>query len=108
MSREMGVGTFGKVFKCDDRKHRDSVAIKAVRSIKKYIESAEIEVDVLKDIYTQQKRMGRNCCVKLFSNFRLDGHFFMVFEPLGSSLYDLIKKNDHVGFPLYLVRKIAK
>lgn len=31
----------------------------------------------------------------------------MVYEPLGMSLYDLIKKNDYKRFPLDLVRTVA-
>ncbi len=31
----------------------------------------------------------------------------MVYEPLGLSLYDLVKKNDYKRFPLDLVRAVA-
>lgn len=32
----------------------------------------------------------------------------MVFEPLGLSLYDLVRKNDYKRFPLDLVRSVAR
>ncbi len=31
----------------------------------------------------------------------------MVYEPLGMSLYDLVKKNDYKRFPLDLVRSVS-
>lgn len=32
----------------------------------------------------------------------------MVCEPLGKSLYDYIKENDYVGFPLHIVRDVSR
>lgn len=43
----MNVGTFGQVLECWDRETKEMVAIKVVRSIKKYREAAMIEIDVL-------------------------------------------------------------
>lgn len=40
-------GTFGQVFECWDREAKEMVAIKVVRSIKKYREAAMMEIDVL-------------------------------------------------------------
>ena len=41
------IGTFGRVLECWDRESKEMVAIKVVRSIKKYREAAMIEIDVL-------------------------------------------------------------
>lgn len=41
------VGTFGRVLECWDRENHDLVAIKVVRSIRKYRHAAKIEIDVL-------------------------------------------------------------
>lgn len=73
VKKELGKGTFGKVFGCKDLKHNDSVAIKVVRSIKRYVESAKIESDILHDIYTKQKAKDIDICVKMFSRFHFDG-----------------------------------
>ena len=105
---ELGLGTFGKVFKCKDLKHDDYVAIKVIRKIEKYIESAEIERDILNDIYEEQKRARKSYCVKLYSSFKSDGHFFMVMETLGISLLSLIKLNDYIGLPLSIVKIISQ
>jgi hypothetical protein len=40
------VGTFGRVLECWDRETREYVAIKVVRSIRKYRDAAMIEIDV--------------------------------------------------------------
>jgi len=71
--RELGKGTFGSVFKCHDSKHNDHVALKVIRSISRYIDSAKIEADLLDDIYDKQNAQNLNVCVKMFSHFRFGG-----------------------------------
>jgi serine/threonine protein kinase len=106
--KELGTGTFGKVFECNDRKYNDKVAVKVVRSIKRYVESALIEASVLDAVYSRQKKERKDFCVKMFSHFNFNDHYCLVFETLGISIYDLIKKNDYTGFPLKHVRDIAR
>jgi len=43
-------GTFGQVLECWDRETKEVVAIKIVRSIKKYRDAAMIEIDVLETL----------------------------------------------------------
>ena len=38
----------------------------------------------------------------------LSDHYCLVFETLGISIYDLIKRNDYTGFPLNCVRDLAR
>ena len=45
--KQCGLGTFGKVFLARDHKRDEQVAIKVVRNIRRYIESAKIEADIL-------------------------------------------------------------
>lgn len=71
--KELGKGTFGSVYKCHDSKHNDHVALKVIRSISRYIDSAKIEADLLDDIYDKQNAQGLNVCVKMFSHFRFEG-----------------------------------
>ena len=108
--KELGIGTFGKVLYCNDSKHNDHVAIKVIRKIEKYVESAEIESRILGTIYEQQKTKEKNTrlCVKLYSHFRLNGHYFMVFETLGKSLFDIIKNNNYIGFNLNHTKHISQ
>uniref|UniRef100_A0A7C8Z6W8 Dual-specificity kinase n=1 Tax=Opuntia streptacantha TaxID=393608 RepID=A0A7C8Z6W8_OPUST len=48
--RKIGEGTFGQVLECWDRETKEVVAIKIVRSIKKYRDAAMIEIDVLETL----------------------------------------------------------
>lgn len=42
--------------------------------------------------------------VRYVDSFNHYSNYCLVFKPLGMSLYDLMKKNEYVGYPLYLVR----
>ena len=107
---ESGRGTFGKVLFCEDTLAPPSrprlVAIKVVRSIPRYVESAEIESDILKHVNLADESL-KVPIVRLYSSFRWNGHFCMVMEPLGDSLYDLVKANNYRALPLYCVQSFA-
>lgn len=61
------VGTFGRVLQCWDREMREFVAIKVVRSIRKYRDAAMIEIDILNLIAKNDRGgsryviVGRKC-----------------------------------------------
>ena len=74
IEKEIGLGTFGKVYKCNDRKYNDIVALKVIRGIRKYVDSAKIEARILDHVYERQKQEKVNFCVKLYSHFHLDGN----------------------------------
>ena len=95
---QCGLGTFGKVVRAVDTKYGTDVAIKIIRSIEKYVDSAKIEARILNDVYDKQKKEKFCPCVKMYQTFHLDNHLCLVFEPLGMSLYDFIKKNNYRGF----------
>lgn len=47
VNRLLGEGTYGKVVECIDQRRDRSVAVKIIRSIRKYREAARIEIRVL-------------------------------------------------------------
>ncbi|KAK9079797.1 hypothetical protein SSX86_001470 [Deinandra increscens subsp. villosa] len=100
------VGTFGRVLECWDRETREYVAIKVVRSIRKYRDAALIEVDVLQQLAKNSK--GRSLCVQIRNWFDYRNHICIVFEKLGPSLFDFLKRNKYSPFPLDLVREIGR
>jgi dual-specificity kinase len=51
VNRLLGEGTYGKVVECYDHKRRRLVAVKMIRSIRKYREAAKIEVRVLDHLH---------------------------------------------------------
>ncbi|GMH01545.1 hypothetical protein Nepgr_003384 [Nepenthes gracilis] len=104
--RKIGEGTFGQVLECWDREIRGTVAVKIIRSIKKYRDAAMVEIDVLERLGTHN-RYG-NCCVQIRNWFDYRNHICIVFEMLGPSLFDFLRKNNYRSFPVDLVREIGR
>ena len=114
--REVGVGTFGRVVECLDMKRarlsrRDRqehvVAIKIVRNVKRYYESALIEAEIVEDVNRRGGR-GLSHCAVMYHAFSFAGHYCMVFERLGPSLYDFLKRQKYQPFPLSCCRDFAR
>ncbi|XP_039810193.1 serine/threonine-protein kinase AFC3-like isoform X3 [Panicum virgatum] len=103
---KMGEGTFGRVLECWDRETREYVAIKVVRSIRKYRDAAMIEIDVLNRLAENEKY--RSLCVQIQRWFDYRNHICIVFEKLGPSLYDFLKRNRYQPFPVELVREFGR
>eukprot|EP01138_Halocafeteria_seosinensis_P010159 gb/GECG01010375.1/.p1 GENE.gb/GECG01010375.1/~~gb/GECG01010375.1/.p1 ORF type:complete len:637 (+),score=62.98 gb/GECG01010375.1/:1-1911(+) len=103
---ESGVGTFGRVLHCYDLESDTHVAIKVIRKIQKYIDSAKVEADILRDVNAKDPD-GRSLCIRFYGEFEWRGHLCMVFEALGLSVYEYIKKNDFHPLPLYCVQAFA-
>nr|ABU88852.1 lammer-type protein kinase [Sorghum bicolor] len=102
----MGEGTFGQVLECWDKERKEMVAIKIIRGIKKYRDAAMIEIGMLEQLGKYDE--SRSSCVQIRNWFDYRNHICIVFERLGPSLYDFLKKNNYRSFPIALVREIAK
>ncbi|XP_058099023.1 serine/threonine-protein kinase AFC1-like isoform X3 [Magnolia sinica] len=103
---KMGEGTFGQVLECWDMEKKEAVAIKIVRSINKYREAAMIEIDVLQNLAKHD--IGGTRCVQIRNWFDYRNHICIVFEKLGPSLYDFLRKNSYRSFPIDLVRELGR
>ncbi|KAL8483991.1 hypothetical protein ACS0TY_026619 [Phlomoides rotata] len=103
---KMGEGTFGQVLECLDNERKEIVAIKVVRSIQKYREAAMIEIDVLQKL-ARHDICGTHC-VQIRNWFDYRNHICIVFEKLGPSLYDFLRKNSYRSFPIDLVREFGR
>ena len=70
--------------------------------MKRYNESAKVEVDILSDIMEKGGAMfGVVHLKEYFMHADKDGeHMCLVFETLGKSLYDLVKINKYKGYAL--------
>lgn len=102
-----GVGTFGKVLEADDKHYNRKVAIKIVRRVKRYSESARIEAEILRNVNKKPGR-GQTLCVNLYDQFNYGDHCCLVFEKLGMSIYEVLKSNQYQGFPINTVRAFAR
>ncbi|KAJ8569723.1 hypothetical protein K7X08_006300 [Anisodus acutangulus] len=104
--KKIGEGTFGQVLECWDREPKEFVAIKIIRSIKKYREAAMVEVDMLQLLGRYDR--GGSRCVQLRNWFDYRNHIFLVFEKLGPSLFDFLRKNSYRTFQVDLVCEIGR
>ncbi|KAL9185331.1 hypothetical protein ACHAXT_003108 [Thalassiosira profunda] len=122
--RDVGLGTFGRVVQCEQvrgssgsrrsssrsrEEDNPTVAIKIVRSVPRYHESALIEGDICERVNREQSRQNKDLCAKMRDRFSLpSGHYCLVFECLGCSLYDYLKAHDYAPFPMYCVRDFSR
>jgi serine/threonine protein kinase len=91
----------------NNNNNNNIVAIKIVRNVKRYYESAIIEADIIEDV-NRRGRRGRTHCSILYDTFSFHGHYCMVLESLGPSLYDFLKGQKYQPFPIYCVRDFAE
>jgi len=89
------------------------VALKVVRSAAHYTETAIDEIKLLKKVVeANPDHPGRKHVVSLLDSFEHKGpngvHVCMVFEVLGENLLGLIKRWNHLGIPMPLVKQITK
>ncbi|ERN03909.1 serine/threonine-protein kinase AFC3 [Amborella trichopoda] len=103
---KMGEGTFGRVLECYDLETRALVAIKVIRSTKKYREAALIEIDILHHL--ARNDAGGSHCVQIQNWFDYRNHICIVCERLGPSLFDFLKRNKYRPFPVDLVREFGR
>lgn len=104
---KFGEGTFGRVLECWDRRRKEYVAVKIVRNVDKYRHAAMIELEVLNTLESNDP-LAKRKCVHLKEWFDYRGHVCMVFEKLGPSLYDFLRRNDYQPFPLAVVQCVAR
>mmetsp|Transcript_163230 Transcript_163230/g.301382 ORF Transcript_163230/g.301382 Transcript_163230/m.301382 type:complete len:544 (+) Transcript_163230:106-1737(+) len=108
LTKLLGDGTFGRVVLAHDRKQNLEVAIKIIRDVKRYMENAKIEADILADIRKADPQ-GKSGCAIMYDTFTHESKFYcLVFEPLGVSLYDFLKDNDFRGFWLQDLQSFSR
>lgn len=106
--RLLGDGTFGRVLLANDLLDRRDVALKIIRDVKRYMENAKVEADILSEIHQADPR-GKSRCAVLYDTFtHARQHFCLVFEPLGVSLYDFLKSNDFQGYWMQDIQSFSR
>ncbi|KAI5310032.1 serine/threonine protein kinase, CMGC group [Ascosphaera atra] len=111
--RKLGWGHFSTVWLSRDNQTGSHVALKVVRSAAHYTETAIDEIKLLNKInQAAPEHPGRRHVVSLLDSFEHRGpngvHVCMVFEVLGENLLGLIKRWNHRGIPMPLVKQITK
>ncbi|KAI9683888.1 MAG: serine/threonine protein kinase, CMGC group [Trizodia sp. TS-e1964] len=111
--QKLGWGHFSTVWLSRDEHSGKHVALKVVRSAAHYTETAVDEIKLLnKIVEANPNHPGRKHVVSLLDSFEHKGpngvHVCMVFEVLGENLLGLIKRWNHRGIPMQLVKQITK
>lgn len=130
--QKLGWGHFSTVWLAKDFKHETYVALKIQKSAPHYLEAAYDEVEILqkvarncqnpewlaslKEYYKEEGRTEftrDDCCVvQLLNSFVYKGpygnHFCMVFEIMGATLLEIIKRYNYKGVPMHVCRAISK
>lgn len=106
-----GQGTFGTVLDVYDTKHRERIALKVIRSVKRYLDAAYIEIEILEKLRKADPKK-LSLVVRLYGAFSTKishrKHVCIAFEKLGCSLYEFVKKNRYRGFLIDDVRIISR
>lgn len=110
MQKLLGDGTFGRVLRCGDPRGED-VAVKVIKGIKRYREHAELEAETLTEARKLLEAQGCTKPLRLFcdllGSFAHGDHYCLVFEPLATSLRDVLKSNCSRGLLLDDVREMS-
>ena len=102
--RECGVGTFGRVLSCVKRDTGERCAMKVIRRIQRYSDSALIEAQILREINERKAPY----VVRMLEYFEFQQHVCISFEQLGPSLYDVLKKNEYVPLGEEFVLEVGR
>lgn len=103
----LGQGTFGKVVKAYDNQTNSYVAIKIIKSIRKYREASKIELRVL-TMLKKHDPTNKFQCIHLRECFDYRNHICIVTDLLKISLYDFMDKNQFLPFPGSHIQAITK
>ena len=133
--QKLGWGHFSTVWLSKDMKFDTFVALKIQKSAQHYLDAAYDEVEILQELekynfeeeWTESVKrywkdqpekirngitMGHSQVVQLLNSFIHHGpngrHFCMVFEIMGVTLLEIIKRYNYQGVPLPYVRIMAK
>ena len=100
----IGSGSFGKVYRAINTITKEKVAIKMILSKS---ESDIYSISANRERYFLENLKDNPHVVKLIESFKYMNYKCMVFELLGSNLYQLVS-NVRNGFSLQLVNKFAR
>lgn len=105
--RLLGHGTFGKVIQCYDQSTGRHCAIKVTRAIPKYREASLIELRVLQTI-AHSDPTNENKCIQLRDYFDYRKHICIVTDLFGWSVFDFLKNNNYIPFPLKHIQMLSQ
>lgn len=101
----LGRGSFGQVLKVLDHKTKEIMALKIIKSHKKFHFQAKIEIKILK--YIDDNKGSDYHIIEMRDQFTFRNHVCLIFDLMSNNLYDFLKANKFRGFSIDALRKIA-
>ncbi|CAL2041524.1 unnamed protein product [Caenorhabditis brenneri] len=123
----LGSGAFSSVHKAEDQTTKNTVAVKIIRSEKRFNDSSDKEIGFMKrvgqasgsELDSESGRgsgpdspIGSDNVIRLLDNFQIKGsngiHAVLVFEMLGPDLFSVLFKSNHTILNLQRIRRFSK
>jgi len=102
----LGKGSFGIVLRCFDHKQRETVALKILRNIKRFVQQGTVETRVL-ELLRDRDPQGAMHIVQLKESFRFRKHLCLSFELLGNDLLEVLRSNNYRGLTVAFAKGAA-
>ena len=90
---------------CDSVQEGKRVALKVIRSEKRFLVQGNIEVQILGELNSGGAGKAHNC-VSMLESFKFRGHLCITFDLHSHDLYTELKARDFVGFSMADVRGV--
>lgn len=111
----LGQGTFAQVFKCEDVRTGNNVALKIIKNKPAYTNQALMEIEIFEALSRLSFHGNHNLSsnpkdpfVHLLCYFMYRSHLCLVFELLGTNFYEILKRRQFRGLPLSIVREFMR
>ncbi|GJQ12293.1 hypothetical protein GpartN1_g4690.t1 [Galdieria partita] len=109
--KQLGWGHFSTVWLCYDQRKEIIAAVKIQKSESHYTAAAKDEIKLLSRISERDPNQEQPV-LHLLDHFEVEGpngrHVCLAFEVLDRSLLSLIRRYEHKGAPLPLVKKLSR
>ncbi|KAL4418786.1 hypothetical protein ABPG77_005500 [Micractinium sp. CCAP 211/92] len=103
----LGRGSFGQVLRCIDHAHGQPVALKMIRSKRRFQKQAAIEAGILALLKEKDPDDAVNI-VRCHESFTFRNHLCITFELLSINLYEYVKANNFQGCSLSMIRRVGQ
>jgi serine/threonine protein kinase len=112
LKERIGKGSFGQVVRAYDndiviRGEAKEVAIKIIKSTKRFMDQAQTEMKLLK-LLVDKDPGGYSQTSRMLDHFIYRGHQCIIFEMLYCNLYELLRNTNFKGVSLRLNRKFGR
>jgi dual specificity tyrosine-phosphorylation-regulated kinase 2/3/4 len=90
---EVGKGVFGRVYKANDYKRNQTVAIKVIRNEDRFHTQVKQEIKLFEKLLTTDKKYS-DYLIPLYRWFTYKNDYFLVFELFGINMYSYYLKHE--------------